>query len=656
MFAAALFLYLFCACGRVVSSAPVVPVLLTSAEGLTVAGETCVMSAPGEDVTFRVTLAPGYVLDAVEGGRFDGDRIVVDEVRYPTTVIPYTRPAENYFFDVTNDKLAGSVDYSHGGGLYPEGTTITVTARPRAGQYFLGFTQGHSLRSGGEIVSRDTEYTFTLTSKTELYTNYAAEDSDLLLYHAGGGRFADTTGDILPVEIADSYYLCPNVLLADGALSRAGHTLLGFTTDEAGEGKLLTPGANVVMPAERIVHLWPVWAEWTPAEQFKYTEKDGGIAITGYTGTGDTLVIPGEIGGKRVTRIERGAISGDFTTLVFHPNLERVGLNAVENCPNFKTLYFYDTMRVINDRSFADCPEFSTLHLCAAMAPRYTNHRHGTYAKKYERLITATGPKLVVASGSSTVYGLDSATLEKALGGEYAVVNYGTHYASSVCFYLEMIAAHVGEGDLVIQAPETRLSQFGGNQFEFNLWQMQEGVPEVFACVDIRRYTNVFASFTEYNLTRSKLKPLTYEDYDDCVNDYGDYFTYKGAKGEDYVKSPGVVNFDASNLTPANAERLNAVAALIEERGGQMLLSFAPSNRNALSGKSKQADYRARFVARMDELLDYPRITDPERMLLPGDWFFDSDYHLCTERAITRAEMLGEDVAAYLKSTHGGTQ
>ncbi len=528
--------------------------------------------------------------------------------------------------------------------------------------YVLDGVSGGRVTDGAIVVDA-VRYPMTLYPTTRRLPEPApeaeiepVENGWRLVYHAGGGQFAGQVGETLTVDIVDSYYLCPNVLLADGTLSRDGYTLLGFTADEAGEGHLYTPGANVVMPARGVIELWPVWAAWTPAEQFTVLDKDGELAIAGYTGTGDTLVIPGEIGGKAVTRIERGAISGAFETLIFHPNLKRVNPGAIEQCPNFKTLYFYDTVTAINDRAFANCPEFSTLHLCAAMAPRYANHRHGTYAKKYERLITAEGPRLAVVSGSSTVYGLDSATLEKALDGRYAVVNYGTHYASSVCFYLEMIAAHVREGDLVIQAPETRVSQFGGNQFEFNLWQMQEGVPEVFACVDIRRYTNVFASFSEYNLTRSKLKPLTYEDYADCVNDYGDYFTYKKAKGDDYVKSPGVVNFDSGNLTEANAARLNEIAALIEARGGQLLLSFAPSNRNALTGKSVQASYRGAFVARMDELLDYPRITDPERMLLPGGWFFDSDYHLSTERAVTRAEMLGEDVEAYLKSTHGGTQ
>lgn len=631
--------------------------MLAEAEGLTLTGNSRYMAAAGESVAFPVTLAEGYVIDSVSGGgQYADGQIVLEDARYPTTLVAHTRQVEDYLFDLTNDKTAGSITSTHTGGLYYEGTAITVTVTPKPGKIFLGFSMERPLRSGGEIIARDTTYTFTLTDHTELYTNYASEDSATLIYHAGGGRFAETNADTLNLELADSYYLCPNVNIADEFLTRDSYTLLGYTTDAAGEGKLLTPGANIVMPEARMVHLWPVWAEWTPAEQFTYEDRGDSIAITGYTGSGETLVIPAVINGKPVTRIERGAISGRFTTLVLHANLLRIAVGAIHDCPNFTTLFFYDTVKYVADQSFQNCPEFQTLHLCAAQAPRYTNHRHGTYAKKFERLITAEGKKLIVASGSSTVYGLDSETLQKALGGEYAVVNYGTHWASPVCFYLELISNFVGEGDLVVHAPETRESQLGGNAFEFNIWQMQEGVPEVFAYVDIRNYTNVFASFADYNSTRSKLKERTYEDYADCVNDYGDYFTYKAAKGIDYVKSPGSVNFSLSYIKKANTDRLNAIAAKVRARGGQMLLSFAPSNRNALTGDSLRQSTRQAYVDCLTALLDYPCITDVERMLLPGNWFFDSDYHLSTEKAITRAGMLAEDVAAYLKSTSGGTQ
>ncbi len=632
------------------------PVMLAEAEGLVLNGDTQYMAAAGETVAFPVTLAEGYTIDSITGGgQYVDGQILLTDARYPTTLVANTRRLETYLFEYDNDKQAGRLTSTHSGGLYYEDTEITVKVTPQPGKIFLGYSLDKAAGQGGEIIARDTTYTFPLRERTMLFANYVSEDSTTLIYHAGGGTFADTTGDVLALETADSYYLCPNVHIADDFLTRPGYTLLGYTTDEAGQGTLLTPGANVVMPESRTVHLWPVWAEWTPDAHFTYTDNGETISITGYTGSDETLVIPAEINGRPVTRLEKNAISGGFTTLVLHPDIQRIAAGAIYACPNFTRLFFYDTITYVADVSFRDCPSFSTLHLCAAQPPRYTYHRHGTYARKFERLLTAEGKKLIVASGSSTVYGLDSETLQDALDGEYAVVNYGTHWGSPVLFYLELISNFVGEGDLVVHAPETRDSQLGGNSFEFNLWQMTEGTPEVFAYVDIRNYRNVFASFLDYNATRAKLKAYTYEDYADCVNVYGDYFTYKAAKGIDFVNSPGAVNFELSNLTTENLARLNVVADQISARGGQLLLSFAPSNRNALTGTSLRQSTRSTYVERLTGQLNYPCITDVERMLLPGNWFYDSDWHLCTERAVTRAEMLAEDVTAYLKSTSGGT-
>ncbi len=444
--------------------------------------------------------------------------------------------------------------------------------------------------------------------------------------------------------------------IANDFLTRPGYTLLGYTTDEAGQGKLLTPGANIVMPKDNIVHLWPVWAKWTSADQFVIEDHGDAVSITGYTGKEETLVIPAEINGKPVTRIESNAISGSFTTLVLHPGLQRLSTSSINNCPAFKTLYFYDSISSVADASFKNCPEFQTLHVCASMAPRYTNQRHGTYARKFERLLTAEGTKLIVVSGSSTAYGMNSETLQNEMNGQYAVVNYGTHWRSPVCFYLDMISNFINEGDIVIQAPEPIESQLGGRKFEFNLWQMNEGAPEVFSYVDIRNYSNVFSSFLDYNTTRSKLKPLTYEHYSDTVNVYGDFYTIRKGKGIDYVGSVGYVNYTTSLIKEANTQHLNRVAEQIRARGGQMLLSFSPANKNSLTGSALKESTRAAYANRLIELTDYPCITELEKMILPGNWFYDTDLHLCSERAITRSEMLAEDLTAYLNSISGGNQ
>lgn len=628
-----------------------IPVMLAESEGLTHEGTNVYMAAPGERVTFPIELDEGYLIESVNGGAYYADgQIILDAAYYPTTLIAQTRPAGQYVFSLQNDRSNGSVTYSHNGGLYLEGTEITVQTFPAHGKAFLGYSIGKPLAQGGEIVSHDTVYSFQLDNHTELITNYASDNAVLLIYHADGGKFSTTTADTMAVQIADSYYLCPNVQIADGMLSRDGYTLLGYTTDRDRKGKLLTPGANVIIPDIGSVNLWPVWAAWTPAEQFAYIEMDGRITITGWEGETDRLVIPETIDGKPVKKLAAGAISGNFTTLVLPTKLDEIDNGAIINCPKFTTLFFYDNVRKITDGAFADCPEFQTLHVCAAHQPCYPNSRSGTYSKKFERLLTAKGKKLIVVAGSSTVYGIDSPLLEKLMGGEYAPVNYGTHAESSAAFYLEMISAFIKDGDIVIQAPEAFASQLGGNIFEINIWQMQECCPEVFSYVDIRNYEMVFTSFAQFNATRDKLPSRNYEEYDPTVNDYGDYFIEKAGQDSTYVKVPGVVNFSLTYITDEGTARLNAIADKIRSAGGIILLSFAPANRNAVIGIWEDKTRQQEYVSVLDQKLNYPRITELPDMLLPGNLFYNSDYHVSTEGAKLRTQMLADDLLSYLHS------
>ncbi|MBR7185407.1 MAG: hypothetical protein IKD37_07350 [Clostridia bacterium] len=631
-----------------------VPVMLAESAGFSFDGDAIRMIEPGERVAFPIKLHEGYLIESVSGGAYYADgEIVLESARYPTTLVAHARPGQNYVFSLQNDKENGSVEFSHKGGLYFEGTEITVKATPAKGKTFLGFSIGKPLAAGGELVSRDPDYTFRLRGHTDLIANYAAENGVLLVYHAGGGRFSSTSADTLAVQIAESHYLCPNVQIADGTLSRIGHTLLGYTTDPEGKGRLLTPGANVVVPETGVVNLWPVWAAWTPDVQFTWTERADGIAITGWSGDEERLVIPETINGKPVKTLAAGAISGNFTTLVLPTGLNAIENGAITDCPKFTTLFFYDYVREITDRAFQNCPQFQTLHICAARRPCYPKSRSGTYSKKFERLLTAEGKKLIVVAGSSTVYGIDSPLLEELMGGEYAPVNYGTHAESSAAFYLEMISSFITEGDIVVQAPEAFGSQLGGNMFEINLWQMQECCFEVFSYVDIRNYEMVFTSFAQFNATRDKLPARDYEEYDTTVNDYGDYFIDKAGQDSSYVKVPGVVNFSLTYITDEGTARLNAIADKIRAAGGTIVRSFAPANRNAVIGIWREEAHQQAYVDRLDEKLNYPCITEFADMLLPGNYFHNSDYHVSTEGAKLRTRMLADDLKAYLAKAAG---
>lgn len=145
--------------------------------------------------------------------------VVVSIDMEPTT-------SENGFaFDVTYDGTDGNAYSDSPEGYYKSGTEITAHATCVEGHAFYCWTEGDYLVNGGEIVSYDKDYTFTLTDETRLFANFRAHDSALVLYYGNGGTYAPTGEEYYWDEFSLDYYLYPNTLADMGNFVREGHTL-----------------------------------------------------------------------------------------------------------------------------------------------------------------------------------------------------------------------------------------------------------------------------------------------------------------------------------------------------------------------------------------------------------------------------------------------
>lgn len=74
----------------------------------------------------------------------------------------------------------------------------------------------------------------------------------------------------------------------------------------------------------------------------------GDVTIYSYTGNEENVVIPSEIGGRRVTRIERNAFYSNSTikTLVISEGIEQIGRTFAQACPNLETISLPSTVKV----------------------------------------------------------------------------------------------------------------------------------------------------------------------------------------------------------------------------------------------------------------------------------------------------------------------
>ncbi|MBR6709306.1 MAG: hypothetical protein IKL84_06470, partial [Clostridia bacterium] len=525
------------------------------------------------------------------------------------------------------------------------------TAVPTDTGRFVCWTVGAPLSGGGTPFSTTEECSFYLSMDTTIYANFANKESATLIYDANGGQTKDG-GRYLRHDSPTDFYFYPHALANQGQLTRDGYVLYAYNTEPDGSGTQYTFGANVVTPANGTLMLYAQWLRADPA-QFEYQVAGEEVYIKGCKSTDEWVVVPETIEGKPVTTLKTRALKGltNMTTLVLNPKIKWVDDAAVYDCPNFTTLYLCDNVKRIPDGFYVKCPEFQTLHLGAVLAPSRMDQRGGTFHIKFQRLLKAKAEGLdavIVISGSSSEYGLNSEVLEKELNYEYYPVNLGTTVQISVLYLLEAFRDFVDEGDIIIQAPETTSqSQLGGNAFISNYWNCYEGVPELLSHVDLRGYTKLFSTLTQFNENRAKMFPTSYSEHNEAINRYGDNQTVRINPSPDYASSKNR-NLSPSNLSETNAARLNEAYANLEATGAKVYFSLAPLNVNSFSEKAKTDAVQNTYQKRFETLLKIPVISHFSDYVMEGRYFFNSDYHPTNEGAVLRTQQLVKDLKAQL--------
>ena len=563
-------------------------------------------------------------------------------------------------------------DYSsaRSGERYAQYTFIRVETEVPDGLTFVGWSLGKPLRDGEEPISTELAYTFRIEETTYLYANfkspYPAETT--ITYHMNGG--ASNTGETFVQTVDTSYFTAPNTLYDAGGFTREGYVLLEYNTKADGTGEAYSPGckANAV---DGKLDLWCVWAPvssgfTTESVTVRYsrTESYSGAAITGYTGDDETLVIPETIDGKQVVSIAAGAIANkSFRTLVLPRTLRKVEDGAVVGCSSLKTLYMGDGILSISNDAFdeATYSNWSEFRLSATTAPRYAASYDGGYRVKWDRLMrgVASGKKLVVfVSGSSSFHGISTEYLDKLLGDEYFVVEYGTIRTTNNMVYMEAIANFVGEGDTVVYAPENSIYQFGCPTLTWKLFRDLEGCQNVWRYIDVGRYDNLFGAFREYQDARWTKSPASYVRHTAEVDENGDYHN---AQHADYCEgypagwnNHGYFTVTLNNLVNSvscptqgdisldhpeqwtdittYASEVRRILGKVIDAGATVYFGFCPVNENALTAEARTPAQQAAFDRLIEETFGFELLGSCSDHLYAWQYMYKgsdgSDFHL----------------------------
>ncbi|MDY5940810.1 MAG: hypothetical protein SPJ23_04075 [Eubacteriales bacterium] len=654
---------------------------LSAAPGVTCHTPLTVETALGATAVFDLSFSLGTVVDSVSGGVLNGNTLTVTGVSDDCTVVLRTHVVPYYTLRAESSNPSyGTVTLSSAAGVFEENATVTASARETETGRFRGFSVGAPLASGGTLVSSSESYTFRMTADLVLYANFEAAPYDpaltatapagkwLLFYHPNGGISTATNNTAYRREqFSNEYYLCPNTLPDCNYFTRKGYVLVGYNTREDGTGTYYGLGWNVVMPEDRdAISLYCMWEKESPATSFTYYRAGSSIILTGYRGTEETVVIPEKIGGYSVTQLAAGFLKNNsrIRKLVISKNVTTIEPGAIVNCSKLQSIHYPDSILSCPDDFYTNCPSYQTLYLQATRYPYRSASRVGTYAIKFERLITAKGRKLVMVSGSNGAWGVDSPALEKLLldaGYDFSIVNYGCSAGTSALFYLEVISHFVKEGDLVLHQPECSSQGYGWNWINTTLIDFFEGAYDAFSYVDVRRYNGIYSSLSSFLTTRaSSGKSSTYEVYctTEPVNLYGDCaWKYTGTTGgcntsfDKYEATDGVIQFSQGRDSIVSyCDKLNYALDLIADNGGTVLSSFASVVSCYLKPESRETGgvQQKVYEKAVDTYLHSTRISNVSDYIFDRSLFYNSQWHLNISGKSIRTNRLADDLIAYL--------
>ncbi len=283
-----------------------------------------------------------------------------------------------------------------------------------------------------------------------------------------------------------------------------------------------------------------------------------------------------------------------------------------------------------------------------ALPAQYEGTFLGALSDKFTRLKSIESPKIVVIGGSSVAFGLDSQKLEELTG--MPAVNFGLYATLGTKCMIDLSKANIGEGDIVILAPETDPQTMS---LYFNgeaVWQALDQDFSMLRYIDVADWGELAGAL--WGFSQAKLE---YERTDSApaptgiytrssLNELGDiiYERAFNVMNGDYDPTQ-TITFDDSLLDPDFIDYVNDFSAWCKSRGATLYYSFAPMNSRALSADTTEETIRA-WYASLADALDCEICSDVNAYIMEPQYFFDTNFHLNDTGVDIRTRMLASDI------------
>ena len=267
-----------------------------------------------------------------------------------------------------------------------------------------------------------------------------------------------------------------------------------------------------------------------------------------------------------------------------------------------------------------------------ALPSQYEKTFLGALRDKLDRLSSIDGAKIVVIGGSSAAFGLDSALIEEHTG--MPVVNFGLYASLGTKMMLDLSRDYIGEGDIVILAPETDPQTLSLYFNAESAWQAADGAPQILAGLDFDDFGAMVGGLWDFAAAKYAFfadgnAPDPAGVYNRAnLNEYGD-IDYERPYN---VMPGGVDSTTVVRLEPETADAeflayVNEYTAHCEKRGAKVYFSFSPINEAALA-EGTDEDSLAAFTLYLAQTLDCEIISDLRACIMEREYFYDTNFHL----------------------------
>ena len=275
---------------------------------------------------------------------------------------------------------------------------------------------------------------------------------------------------------------------------------------------------------------------------------------------------------------------------------------------------------------------------------QYDNAFVGALDEKYERLTGLDGEKLIVVGGSSVAFGIESDILEKYI--QMPVVNFGLYAALGTKLMLDLSRDGIGEGDIVVLAPELNAQTLSLYFNAETTWQAIDGNLSMFCSITPDHHFSMLG--TSFKYASNKLNYLLSGKENPAGVYNGNNFDECGDLEYEREQNIMPMYYDPSNTVYLAEEivegsfidYLNDYIAYCKAAGAEVYFSYCPMNENGIrAGSDAQA-----FEKYLKKSIDCPIISDIEDYIYEAGYFYDTNYHLNDAGVIAHSVNLTRDL------------